>query len=140
VAGSVVLLAGPPGIGKSTLLLQWLSSMATGGASSLLVSGEESRAQVAARARRLGVPVESVTFAPGRDLHSVLAAARATRPNVLAVTLTTTELGALVAGARMALDALRNAPPGTTPAEAIETLERVLADYDRMRARLHEDG
>ena len=66
VAGSVVLLAGPPGIGKSTLLLQWLSSMATGGASSLLVSGEESRAQVAARARRLGVPVESVAFAPGR--------------------------------------------------------------------------
>jgi hypothetical protein len=62
------------------------------------------------------------------------------RPNVLAVTLTTTELGALVAGARMALDALRNAPPGTTPAEAIEALERVLADYDRVRARLHDDG
>ena len=62
------------------------------------------------------------------------------RSNVLAVTLTTTELGALVAGARMALDALRNAPPGTTPAEAIETLERVLADYDRVRARLHGDG
>jgi hypothetical protein len=61
------------------------------------------------------------------------------RPNVLAVTLTRTELGALVAGARMALDALRNAPPGTTPAEAIETLERVLADYDRVRARLHDD-
>ena len=85
VAGSVVLLAGPPGIGKSTLLLQWLSSMATGGSSSLLVSGEESRAQVAARARRLGVPVESVTFAPGRDLHAVLGAARETRPDVLAV-------------------------------------------------------
>ena len=85
VAGSVVLLAGPPGIGKSTLLLQWLSSMATGGSSSLLVSGEESRAQVAARARRLGVPVESVAFAPGRDLHAVLGAARATRPDVLAV-------------------------------------------------------
>jgi hypothetical protein len=61
------------------------------------------------------------------------------RPNVLAVTLTRTELGALVAGARMALDALRNAPPGTTPAEAIETLERVLADYDRARARLQDD-
>ena len=43
------------------------------------VSGEESRAQVAARARRLGVPVDVVAFAPGRDLHAVLAAARATR-------------------------------------------------------------
>jgi DNA repair protein RadA/Sms len=85
VAGSVVLLAGPPGIGKSTLLLQWLSSMTTGGSSCLLVSGEESRAQVAARARRLGVAVESIAFAPGRDLHAVLGAARATRPDVLAV-------------------------------------------------------
>jgi hypothetical protein len=58
------------------------------------------------------------------------------RPNVLAVTLTTAELGALVAGARMALDALRAAPPGAAPAEAIETLERVLADYDRVRERM----
>ena len=62
------------------------------------------------------------------------------RPNVLAVTLTTTELGTLVAGARMALDALRGAPPGAAPAEAIDTLERVLADYDRVRARMHEAG
>jgi hypothetical protein len=61
------------------------------------------------------------------------------RPNVLAVTLTTTELSALVAGARMALDALHSAPPGAAPADAIETLERVLAEYDRVRARLHED-
>jgi hypothetical protein len=58
------------------------------------------------------------------------------RPNVLSVTLTTTELSALVAGARMALDALRQAPPGAAPAEAIATLERVLADYDRARPRL----
>jgi len=85
VTGSVVLLAGPPGIGKSTLLLQWLSSMAAAGHPGLLVSGEESRAQVASRARRLGVPVDAVTFAPGRDLHAVIAAARSTRPQVLAV-------------------------------------------------------
>jgi len=62
------------------------------------------------------------------------------RPNVLAVTLTTTELSTLVAGGRMGPYPRRNAPPGTTPAEAIETLERVLADYDRVRARLHDDG
>ena len=85
VSGSVVLLAGPPGIGKSTLLLQWLSAMATGGSTGLLVSGEESRGQVASRARRLGVPVEAIAFAPGRDLHAVLAAARSMRPTVLAV-------------------------------------------------------
>jgi hypothetical protein len=58
------------------------------------------------------------------------------RPNVLSVTLTATELSALVAGARMALDALRSAPPGSVPADAVETLERVLADYDRVRERM----
>jgi hypothetical protein len=55
------------------------------------------------------------------------------RRDVLSVTLTATELGALVAGARMALDALRGAPPGSVPADATATLERVLADYDRAR-------
>ena len=56
VPASVILLAGPPGIGKSTLLLQLLGSLTAAGRSCLLVSGEESRAQVAARAGRLGVP------------------------------------------------------------------------------------
>jgi len=60
----------------------------------------------------------------------------AVRPNVLSVTLTTTELSTLIAGARMALDALRDAPAGSVPTEAIETLERVLADYDRVRERM----
>ena len=62
------------------------------------------------------------------------------RPNVLSVTLTATELSALVAGARMALDALRAAPPGSAPAEALATLERVIADYDRVRDGLHESA
>ena len=56
------------------------------------------------------------------------------RPNVLAVTLTTTELSTLVAGARMALDAMRGAPEA--PAEAIEILEHVLGDFDRARDRV----
>jgi hypothetical protein len=60
------------------------------------------------------------------------------RPNVLSVTLTTTELGALIAGARMALDALRAAPLEAASSGAIETLEHVLADYDRVRNRLQE--
>lgn len=85
VPGSVILLAGPPGIGKSTLLLQWLAAMAGAGCPGLLASGEESRAQVAARARRIGVAADAVSFAPGRDLQEVLAAARAERPTVLAV-------------------------------------------------------
>ena len=85
VPASVILLAGPPGIGKSTLLLQLLGSLAAAGRSCLLVSGEESRAQVAARAVRLGVPGDALAFAPGRELPAVLDAARGTTPFLLAV-------------------------------------------------------
>jgi len=85
VPASVILLAGPPGIGKSTLLLQLLGNLAGAARPCLLVSGEESRAQVAARARRLGVPDGSIMFAPGRELPAVLDAARASSPFLLAV-------------------------------------------------------
>jgi hypothetical protein len=57
------------------------------------------------------------------------------RGEVVSVKLTLTELSTLVAGARMALDALR-AQPGSAPDEAIRLLERVLADFDAGRARL----
>jgi hypothetical protein len=57
------------------------------------------------------------------------------RGDVVSVRLTLTELSTLVAGARMALDALR-AQPGSAPDEAIQLLERVLADFDASRARL----
>ena len=54
VPGSIVLLGGEPGIGKSTLLLQAASGIATGGGRILYASGEESAAQIADRAARLG--------------------------------------------------------------------------------------
>ena len=85
VPGGVTLLAGEPGIGKSTLLLQLVANLTAGGLPCLLASGEESRRQVAARARRLGVEGAAVAFTPGRELGSVLAAARTARPFLLAV-------------------------------------------------------
>lgn len=85
VPASVALLAGEPGIGKSTLLLQLVANLSAAGLSCLLASGEESRAQVAARARRLGVSGDAVSFVPGRELGAVLDAARASRPFLLAV-------------------------------------------------------
>jgi DNA repair protein RadA/Sms len=85
VPASVVLLAGEPGIGKSTLLLHLLANLSNDGRECLLVSGEESHGQVAARARRLGIGGDAVAFAPGRDLPSVLAIARERRPFLLAV-------------------------------------------------------
>jgi DNA repair protein RadA/Sms len=57
VDGSVVLVGGDPGIGKSTLLLQTLGALGAR-MKSLYVSGEESLAQIAARAQRLGLPLE----------------------------------------------------------------------------------
>jgi len=85
VPGSVVLLAGPPGVGKSTLLLQLASHLSKAGQPCLLASGEESIGQVASRARRLGVDAPLLRFAPGRDLAEVMGAAGAERPTVLIV-------------------------------------------------------
>ena len=113
VAGSVVLLAGEPGIGKSTLVLQLLASLARSGRSGLLASGEESRAQVASRARRLGVEHDLVSFASGRDLAGVLGAAHTAGPFLLVVdsiqTLRDTDATQMPGGVsqvRMCTDAL----------------------------------
>jgi hypothetical protein len=58
------------------------------------------------------------------------------RENLFTVTATGQELSALIAGARLALDAMRNSPDA--PATAVELLERVLGDFDRARERLSE--
>ena len=57
------------------------------------------------------------------------------RDNVFVLTATSQELSALVAGARMAFEAMRAAPQPPPP-EVLEILERVLADFDRARRRL----
>ena len=85
VEAGVALLAGEPGIGKSTLLLQLVTNLSAAGLSCMLASGEESRDQVAARAARLGVPGDTVSFVPGRELEDVLGSARSSQPFLLAV-------------------------------------------------------
>ncbi|HQU14722.1 MAG: DNA repair protein RadA [Chromatiales bacterium 21-64-14] len=84
VAGSVVLIGGDPGIGKSTLLLQALASLPTD-ASSLYVSGEESPEQISLRARRLSLPVERLRMLAETRVEDVLAVAERERPGVLVV-------------------------------------------------------
>ncbi|HEX2025244.1 MAG TPA: ATPase domain-containing protein [Actinomycetota bacterium] len=85
VPGSVVLLAGEPGIGKSTLVLQVVAHLAAAGEVCLVASGEETRSQVSARARRLGIDAAPASFVAGRDLPAVVDAARASRSSVLVV-------------------------------------------------------
>ncbi len=71
VDGSVVLLAGEPGIGKSTLLMQLCGSLGTEG-KLLYVSGEESRPQLKIRAKRLGTSGEGIVLLTETDLDTIL--------------------------------------------------------------------
>ena len=61
------------------------------------------------------------------------------RENVFTLVATGQELSALVAGARMALQAMQSAPE-RAPAEGVAMLERVLGDFDAARARLAQDA
>jgi DNA repair protein RadA/Sms len=85
VPGSVSLLAGEPGLGKSTLLLQALGRMAAGGVSCLLVTAEESCAQVRLRAERVGALQDGLLVVAETSLPHVLAHVDVLRPQVLAL-------------------------------------------------------
>jgi DNA repair protein RadA/Sms len=85
VAGSVTLLGGEPGIGKSTLLLQALSSLARGGARCLLACGEESAQQVRLRAARLGALEPRLFLVAETELPAILNHAATVAPDVLVV-------------------------------------------------------
>ena len=66
VAGSVTLVFGPPGVGKSTLLFQVLASVAGSGVEVLLASAEESLTQVSGRAARIGAVPENLLALAGQ--------------------------------------------------------------------------
>lgn len=74
VGGQVILLAGEPGIGKSTLLLQVLENLPN----SLYVSGEESAQQIALRAGRLGIKNKNIAILEETDIDSVVETAKST--------------------------------------------------------------
>lgn len=74
VAGSALLLAGDPGVGKSTLLLQVCASAAVGGARVAYVSGEEAVAQIRARAARMGLAEAPVNLAAETSLREIVEA------------------------------------------------------------------
>ena len=84
VAGSLVLVGGAPGIGKSTLLLQICSSLCVG-RRVLYVSGEESERQLKLRAERLGVAPEELFILSETRLSDIVDAAEAMKPDILIV-------------------------------------------------------
>jgi DNA repair protein RadA/Sms len=85
VAGSVVLVGGEPGIGKSTLLLQSLISMEGAGLSTLLISGEESPAQVKLRSARLNGDGSSLRLLGETQTEAVVACLESLKPAVCVV-------------------------------------------------------
>lgn len=84
VDGSVVLLGGDPGIGKSTLLLQSLANLAQENAV-LYVTGEESLQQVAMRARRLQLPLQGLRLLAETHVETILQHAETEKPRVMVI-------------------------------------------------------
>ena len=84
VAGSLVLVGGAPGIGKSTLLLQICSSLCEG-RTVLYVSGEESERQLKLRSDRLGVVPESLYILSETRLSDILEAIQELSPDILII-------------------------------------------------------
>ena len=85
VPGSMVLVGGEPGIGKSTILLQVAARLEAAGHAALYVSGEESPLQVKLRADRLGGGSLEVSLLGETNLETILATAAERRPQVMVV-------------------------------------------------------
>lgn len=85
VAGSLVLIGGSPGIGKSTIVIQMADRLSHGGARVLYVSGEESERQIKMRGERLGLSAENLLLLPETNLQSILAVIEKVRPDVIIV-------------------------------------------------------
>jgi DNA repair protein RadA/Sms len=85
VAGTIVLLGGDPGVGKSTLLVQALAGLTANNRHVLYATGEESVAQTAMRARRVEAATPRLSLVAETNVEKILAHAEATRPSILAV-------------------------------------------------------
>lgn len=85
VPGSVILVGGEPGVGKSTLLLQAAGSLAASGRQVLLASAEESAEQVGMRGQRVGVDEGGVLLLAEDDADRIIAAASEAKPDLVVV-------------------------------------------------------
>ena len=103
VPGSVVLVGGDPGIGKSTLLLQVLDALSQPEQLTLYVSGEESPGQSRLRSRRMGIDNSELYFYAAADIERIIRAFRKLKPTALVIDSIQTCLSPEI-----------KSPPGTT--------------------------
>ncbi|HEX2015416.1 MAG TPA: DNA repair protein RadA [Solirubrobacteraceae bacterium] len=109
VPGSLVLLGGSPGIGKSTLTNMALGHLAAAGARTLYLSGEESPQQIRLRAERLGPQALAVPVVTETDLDTVLATLAQERPDVCVIDSIQTMVASELAGAPGSVGQVREA-------------------------------
>jgi DNA repair protein RadA/Sms len=85
VAGSLVLIGGAPGIGKSTIVIQAADKLAAAGAKVLYISGEESERQIKMRGERLGIDAENLFLLCETNLQAIVAETDNLRPDLVIV-------------------------------------------------------
>jgi len=85
VSGSLVLLGGEPGIGKSTLVLQTADNLGKGKARVLYVSGEESASQIKLRAERLNLNLQNLDFLSERNIDAIVATIEKLKPRLVII-------------------------------------------------------
>ena len=85
VKGSLVLLSGDPGIGKSTILLQICQNLGSKGHKILYVSGEESANQIKLRAVRIGVTTKNLFILSQTDLATIVECIKAEKPDIVII-------------------------------------------------------
>jgi DNA repair protein RadA/Sms len=128
VPGAVVLLAGEPGVGKSTLLLE-AGALAAGSGRVLYVTGEESAAQVRLRADRIGAVSDSLYLAAETDFAALLGHVQAVEPSLLMVDSVQTISAADVDGVPGGVTQVREITAALTALAKQRTLTTVLVGH-----------
>ncbi|MBP7734681.1 MAG: DNA repair protein RadA [Spirochaetes bacterium] len=119
VPGSVILIGGEPGIGKSTLALQVAGYFKT-----LYISGEESPAQIRLRADRIGCPTEAIKLSTACGVEQIIGLAEAEKPQCLIVDSIQTLYSSEIPGLKGSVSQIRES--ASRLAEAAKRLNAVL--------------
>ncbi|WP_284248908.1 DNA repair protein RadA [Litorihabitans aurantiacus] len=129
VPGAVILMAGEPGVGKSTLLLDVAGRTARSGTRALYITGEESAAQVRLRAQRIGAVHPDLMLAAEADLGTVLGHVEAVDPGLLILDSVQTIASAGVEGAAGGVAQVREVAAGVIAAAKERHLPVVLVGH-----------